>query len=50
LWQRYLEFATVEDQLRKTSFGPFKGRNKLEMKRNPVVKLAFIVYLTPPAL
>lgn len=43
----FLKAFQVYYRLRKISFGSFKGKNRLELKGNPIGKLKFADYLVP---
>ena len=43
----FIKAYQVYYRLRKISFGIFKGRNRLELKGNPIGKLKFTDYLVP---
>ena len=45
--QFYLKAYQVYYRLRKISFGPFRGKSRLELKRNPLGNLSYADYLTP---
>jgi transposase-like protein/transposase len=45
--QFFLKAHQVYYRLRKIRFGPFRGKNRLELKDNPVGALNFTDYLTP---
>jgi len=45
--QFFIKAHQIYYRLRKISFGPFKGKSRLELKGNPVGKLSFADYLTP---
>jgi len=45
--QFFIKAHQIYYRLRKISFGPFKGKSRLQLKGNPVGKLSFADYLTP---
>jgi transposase-like protein len=45
--QFFIKAYQIYYRLRKISFGRFQGKNRLELKRNPVGKLSFADFLTP---
>jgi hypothetical protein len=45
--QFFINTYQIYYRLRKISFGRFYGKNRLELKGNPVGKLCFSDYLTP---
>ncbi len=45
--QFFIKAYQIYYRLRKISFGRFRGKNRLELKRNPIGKLNFADYLTP---
>ena len=45
--QFFLKAFQIYYRLRKISFGPFRGKSRLQLKRNPIGKLDFTDYLTP---
>ena len=45
--QFFIKAYQVYYRLRKISFGPFRGRSRLELKGNPLGRLHFTDYLTP---
>ena len=45
--QFFLRAFRIYYRLRKLRFGPFAGKSRLELKRNPIAKLHFTDYLTP---
>ena len=45
--QFFIKAHQIHYRLRKISFGRFRGKSRLELKRNPVGKLNFTDYLTP---
>jgi transposase-like protein len=45
--QFFIKAYQIYYRLRKITFGRFRGKNRLELKRNPVGKLNFADYLTP---
>lgn len=45
--QFFLKAYQIYYRLRKISFGPFRGKNRLELKGNPLGELNFTDYLTP---
>ena len=45
--QFFLKAFQVYYRLRKIRFGPFRGKNRLELKGNPIGRLRFTDYLVP---
>ena len=45
--QFFIKAFQIYYRLRKITFGPFRGRNRLELKGSPLGKLTFTDYLTP---
>ena len=45
--QFYIKAYQIYYRLRKISFGPFRGKSRLELKGNPLGELYFTDYLTP---
>ena len=45
--QFFIRAYQIHYRLRKISFGRFRGKSRLELKRNPVGKLSFADFLTP---
>jgi len=45
--QFFLKAFQTYYRLRKIRFGPFRGKNRLELKGNPIAELDFTDYLTP---
>lgn len=45
--QFFIKAYQIYYRLRKISFGRFRGKNRLELKGNPVGKLSFTDFLTP---
>ena len=45
--QFFLKAFQIYYRLRKISFGPLRGKNRLELKGNPLGELKFTDYLTP---
>jgi transposase-like protein len=45
--QFFIKAVQMYYRLRKLRFGPFRGRSRLQLKRNPIGQMDFTDYLTP---
>ena len=45
--QFFIKAFQMYYRLRKIRFGPFRGRSRLQLKRNPIGQMDFTDYLTP---